>query len=274
MAIIKKMTKKIHKFDNGVCVYDDQLMPAQRQRYRIKNVHEADEEDLFIKIISSIPDDGYFVNIGTAIGYYAILAKKLSPQLHVHAVEPLESFRSCFLDNIKLNNLSIQDFVIHPIAVGATDGRVNFLEKGYESQLLVSNARQGMLSQTSMKIKNLIKAGLGSLGVKRYAAGLGRKSEVDTVTLDTLVRRVGQQVDVMSMDVQGLEVDILMGGSSVLEQADVKTFIIGTHGNKIHQRCIKILSEMNYMIEYDEPDTAHQPDGIIIASKGVQRLSA
>ena len=62
------MTRKIHKFDNGVRVYDDHLMPAQRQRYKIRNVHEADEEDLFIKIISSLPDDGTFVNIGTAIG--------------------------------------------------------------------------------------------------------------------------------------------------------------------------------------------------------------
>ncbi|GBE07666.1 hypothetical protein BMS3Bbin11_01778 [bacterium BMS3Bbin11] len=268
------MTEKIHKFDNGVCVYDDHLMPAQRQRYRIKNVHEADEEDLFIKIISSIPADGCFVNIGTAIGYYAILAKKLSPQLHVHAVEPLKSFRSCFLDNIKLNNLSIQDFVIHPTAVGATDGRVSFLEKGYESQLLVMNDRKGKLAQISMKIRDLIKAGLGSMGVKRYAAGMGRKSEVDTITLDTLVKRVGRQIDVMSMDVQGLEVDILTGGNSVLEQSDVKTIIIGTHGNNIHQLCIKMLSDRNYMIEYDEPDTPHQPDGIIIASKGVQRLSA
>ncbi len=268
------MTGNIHKFDNGVFVYDDQLMPAQRQRYRIKNVHEADEEALFIKIISSIPDGGCFVNIGAAIGYYAILAKKISPQLHIHAVEPLESFRRCFLDNIKLNNLSIQDFVVHPIAVAATDGRDSFLEKGYESQLMVSNAQQGLLGRIFMKIKNLIKAGLGRLGMKRYAAGMGRKSEVDTVTLESLIKRVGRQVDVMSMDVQGLEVAILMGGNSVLEQADVKTFIIGTHGNIIHRRCIEILSGKDYIIEHDEPDTPHQPDGIIVASKGVQWLNA
>lgn len=267
------MTKKTHKFNNGVRVYDEHLMPAQRERYRINNVHEADEEELFIKIISSIPAGGCFINIGTAIGYYAILAKKLSPQLNVHAVEPLESFRRYFIENIKLNNLSQQDFVIHPTAVGAVDGRVSFLEKGYESQLLQSTEQQGIFRQISMNLKNLIKAVLGGLGVKRYAAGMGRKSEVDSVTLDTLVKRVGQQIDVASMDVQGLEVDILKGGNSVLEHADVKTFIIGTHGKNIHQQCIRILADKNYVIEYDEPDTPHQPDGIIIASKGIQRLS-
>lgn len=267
------MTKVIHKFDNGVRVYDEHLMPAQRQRYSINNVHEADEEDYFIKIISSISEDGCFVNIGTAIGYYALLAKKLSPRLNVHAVEPLDYFRRCFNDNIKLNNFTSENFTIHPVAVGATDGRVSFLEKGYESQLLL-NTEKDTIRQASRKIKNLLKAFLGALGVKRYAAGLGRKSVVDAVTLDTLVKLVGRDIDVASMDVQGLEIDILRGGESILEQAKVKTFIIGTHGNSIHQQCIRMLQDKEYIIEYEEPDTRHQPDGIIIASKGVLRLNS
>lgn len=268
------MTRKIHEFDNSVRIYDDHLMPAQRQRYKIRNVHEADEEDLFIKIISSVPDNGCFVNIGTAIGYYAILAKKLSPKLHVHAVEPLQSFRACLSENILLNDLTDEDFIIHPFAVGAMDGRVSFLEKGYESQLLIKKDDVGVIHRSAMKIKDLTKALLGSIGVKRYAAGYGTKSETDTVTLETLFKQVGQQVDVMSMDVQGLELDILSGGESVLERADVKTFIIGTHGRAIHQKCINYLKSKAYTIEYEEEDTHHQPDGIVVASKGVLRLSS
>jgi len=268
------MSRKIHKFDNNVRVYDDHLMPAQRQRYMVKNVHEADEEDLFIKIISSIPENGCFVNIGTAIGYYAILAKKLSPRLNIHAVEPLQSFRSCFNENLLLNELTEVDFVIHPCAVGATNGRVSFLEKGYESQLLINSHDQKVTQQLAKKMKNQIKSVLGSLGVKRYAAGSGRKSETDTVTLEALVNQVGQQVDLVSMDVQGLELDILSGGESVLEKAAVKTFIIGTHGKSIHQQCIDMLKNKNYSIEYEEENTQHQPDGIIVASKGVLRLSS
>ncbi|MDX2476603.1 MAG: FkbM family methyltransferase [Gammaproteobacteria bacterium] len=268
------MSRKIHKFDNNVRVYDDHLMPAQRQRYMVRNVHEADEEDLFIKIISSIPENGCFVNIGTAIGYYAILAKKLSPRLNIHAVEPLQSFRSCFNENLLLNELTEVDFVIHPCAVGATNGRVSFLEKGYESQLLINSHDQKVTQQLAKKMKNQIKSVLGSLGVKRYAAGSGRKSETDAVTLEALVNQVGQQVDLMSMDVQGLELDILSGGESVLEKAVVKTFIIGTHGKSIHQQCIHMLKNKNYSIEYEEENTQHQPDGIIVASKGVLRLSS
>lgn len=268
------MIRKVHEFDNGVRVYDDQLMPAQRQRYKIRNVHEADEEDLFIKIITSLPGDGVFVNIGTAIGYYAILAKKLSPQLHVHAVEPLESFRNFFGENMMLNDLSENDFVIHPYAVGAINGRVSFLQKGYESQLLVSKKGQSLINFIAMQLKNLIKTSLGALGVKRYAAGSGTKSEIDTVTMETLMQQVGQVTDVMSMDVQGLETDILSGGTAVMQRGDVKTFIIGTHGRSIHQQCISMLTNNDYFVEYEEENTQQQPDGIIVASKGVRRLSA
>lgn len=166
------------------------------------------------------------------------------------------------------------DFVIHSCAVGATNGRVSFLEKGYESQLLVNSHDQKVTQQLAKKMKNQIKSVLGSLGVKRYAAGSGRKSETDAVTLEALVNQVGQQVDLMSMDVQGLELDILSGGESVLEKAAVKTFIIGTHGKSIHQQCIDMLKNKNYSIEYEEENTQHQPDGIIVASKGVLRLSS
>lgn len=268
------MTRKIHQFDNSIRVYDDHLMPAQRQRYKIRNVHEADEEDLFIRIISSVPENGCFVNIGAAIGYYAILAKKLSPQLYVHAVEPLQTFRACLNENILLNGLSEKYFIIHPCAVGATDGRVSFLEKGYESQLLVKRDNESVFHRFATNIKSHVKTVLGSLGVKRFAAGSGRKSETDSVTLETLYKQVGQQVDVMSMDVQGLELDILSSGEGVLERADVKTFIIGTHGKAIHQKCINILKSKGYTIEFDEEDTRHQPDGIIVASKGVLRLAS
>jgi len=266
------MTAGIHEFDNGVRVYDQHLMPAQRLRYRLRNVHEADEEDLFVRVVSRLPEDGCFVNIGTAIGYYAILAKKLSPRLHVHAVEPLQSFRDCFRENIKLNGLADDDFVVHQCAVGAVDGRAAFLEKGYESQLLLNRNAHGYAYRIVHRIKDLLKAALGWLGVKRYAAGLGRKSEVTTITLDRLVDKVGRPIDVMSMDVQGLEVDILNGGKTALDGGVVKTFIIGTHGKTLHRQCVDVLTQHDYVIEYDNANTENQPDGIIIASRGVTRL--
>lgn len=91
------MKRQIHMFDNEVRVFDDQLTPGQRDRYQIRNVHESEEEDIFVELIRAIPADGCFVNIGSAIGYYPLLAKKLAPHLTIHAVEPPERHRVFFL---------------------------------------------------------------------------------------------------------------------------------------------------------------------------------
>jgi FkbM family methyltransferase len=263
----------IHIFDNGVKVYDSHLMPAQRERYRERNVHEADEEDLFTEIINAIPSDGCYVNIGAAIGYYVILAKKLSPNLAVHAVEPLERFRGYFRDNLLLNGLSEDDFFIHPYGVSGTDGKTTFVAKGFESRVVQDEDSGFSLRRLADRAKDIIKGVLGKLGVKRYAEGAGEQTVIDTISLDTLVERIGSQVDVAQMDVQGLETLILAGGKKSLDDAVIRTFIVGTHGKRIHDRCIEILRGSGYSIEYEEADTANQPDGIIVASKGVTRLA-
>jgi hypothetical protein len=46
------MMKKEHLFDNGVKVFDYQLLPIQRERYKKRNVHEEDEKDFLIHDIA------------------------------------------------------------------------------------------------------------------------------------------------------------------------------------------------------------------------------
>jgi len=82
-----------------------------------------------------------------------------------------------------------------------------------------------------------------------------------------LVDRIGRAIDLLQMDVQGLEVEVLKGGTHSLESARVQTFLIGTHSLKIHRECSAILEEHGYIIEFDEPDTKDQPDGILVAKR-------
>lgn len=264
----------IHVFDNGVKVYDRHLMPAQRERYKLHNVHEADEEDIFTQIIRAIPADGCYVNIGSAIGYYVILARKLSPGLIIHAVEPLERFRRYFQANLQLNELTGEGLTLHPLGISDTEGEVSFVAKGFESRVVQEAEHAFTMSSVLQKTKERIKALLGRLGAKRYAEGAGEQTVIDTISLDTLVERVGRPVDVLQMDVQGLEVAILEGGRKTLANADVGTFIIGTHGNRIHQQCLDMLTDNGYEIEYEEAHTPHQPDGIIVASRHGRRLAS
>lgn len=88
------MNRSIHIFDNGVKVYEEQLNQNLRERLLSRNVHETEEEDLFVELVQSIPPNGCFVNIGKAIGYYHLLAKTISPSLNIHAIEPLKNIEN------------------------------------------------------------------------------------------------------------------------------------------------------------------------------------
>jgi hypothetical protein len=90
---------------------------------------------------------------------------------------------------------------------------------------------------------------------------------IPTITLDLLVRRIDRPVDLLQMDVQGLEVEVLKGGTQSMTAGSVRTFLIGTHGLPIHRECLARLRASGYTIELDQPDTTEQPDGIIVARK-------
>jgi FkbM family methyltransferase len=255
--------RKTHTFDNGIKVYDQHLIPAQRSRYKNQNVHEADEEDVFVKLVRSIPNDGCFANVGSAIGYYPILAKKLSPELTVHAVEPLEVHRKYFLENIELNGMRPNDFTIHTEGISVSEGYATFLVDGYGSGVVYPSLKT--------RIKGVLKKALGA--AQSHPRRIVReKTVIKTMTLDKLVNIVRKPVDLLQMDVQGLELSVLKSGSRSLKAGAVKTFLIGSHGRQLHQDCLDLLKKYGYTIEFEENDTQNQPDGIIVASKSVRRL--
>ena len=235
------MNRLVHVFDNGVQVYDNHLWPDQRERYRKRNVHEAEEEDTFVEILRSLPPDGCFVDIGSAIGYYPLLAKQMVPGLVVHAVEPLELHRRQFLENIALNGLAQRDFTIHEEAISSSVGRARFLEDGYGS------------------------------GIQRSSGAARTESrcvlDVRTTTLDRLMERIGRHVDLCQMDVQGHELDVLEGARRTLDSGGITTFLIGTHSPRLHRLCMALLTDHGYEILHDLYDTREQPDGILAASR-------
>ncbi len=248
--------RKIHTFDNGIRVYDDHLLEVQRRRYALHNVHEADEEELFLKIIHGLPSGACYVNVGGAIGYYCIMARKTRPDLRVLCFEPLPRHLAYFRENIPLNGLREDDFSIHPLAVSARAGRVVFQDSDYASSL-VAAAPAG-------PVKRLLRRLLGP----SRKAGATPRLEVDAITLAGIFQHVpGPALDFLQMDIQGFE-------QPVLEQyfADprsgaprVRAFLVGTHSREIHEACARLFRENGYELLVDEPDTTQQPDGILHA---------
>lgn len=258
------MSRSVHVFENGVQVYEDHLMELQRRRYEIRNVHEAEEEDIFRQIIRELSADAVYVNIGAAIGYYPILARKISPGLEIHAVEPLGRHRDFMRENLTLNDLEQTDITIHGEAISASNGRVMLIDSGYGSSIYPRLTPQ-------MPIRNLLKAVL--FAVPYIGKNAGSISKERSITLDRLMQRIGSPVDFLQMDVQGFELDVLRGATESLASGQVQTFLIGTHKVWIHSSCVTLLQDFGYQIKVDEEEVAGQPDGIILASKGVPILA-
>lgn len=264
------MHNEIHVFDNGVKVYGHHISRGQRKRYKKHNVHEAEEEKIFLEILSALPGDGCFVNIGSAIGYYPILVKKTLPGLVIHAVEPLELHQQCFLENIELNDFRQSDFYFHPVGISDSGGLMNFVEARYGSKIVRND--QEYHQRPKARIKTYVKMMLAGLGLYAYTPRQVRT--IETITLDKLMEIVGRPVDLLQMDVQGMELGVLMSGSRSLLAGDIKTFLIGTHGQALHRNCMDFLKQHGYLIEFEDGNTKDQPDGIIVASKGTKRLAA
>jgi FkbM family methyltransferase len=256
------MARAIHTFDNGVRVFEDQLWEGQRARYRKRNVHEAEEEDIFVDLIRRIPPDGCYVDVGAAIGYYLILGRKLAPRLEIHGVEPLERHWHLLRENLALNGLTSSEFTIHSEALTSSEGTEVFMDRGYSSRLTPVREKQ------NVTVSGRWKRFLESIGLRRPK---NATLTIPTITLDTLVRRIGRSIDLLQMDVQGLEVEVLKGGAESIRKGAIRTFLIGTHGRMIgltlHRECRELLQAAGYTIEIDQPDTKEQPDGILVARK-------
>ncbi len=80
------------------------------------------------------------------------------------------------------------------------------------------------------------------------------------------MRRIGRPIDLLQMDVQGLEVEVLKGGAGNEERARCE-LSSSAHMASRFIRNVASLQAGGYTIEIDQPDTKEQPDGILVARK-------
>lgn len=254
------MFGKVHQFRNGVQVYDSHISDAQRGRYQRENVHEPQEEMVFQKLIKTIPPEGCFVNVGSAIGYYPILAKSLRPDIEVHAFEPLYEHREKCESNLILNGFSDEDVAIHNVAISSESGWLKFVDAGFGSRIVETDMRSvaGLLREAKFWSRYVLRL-------------LGRQQRVEAQLVQSrTLWDVSQEIDgalhLVQLDVQGWEIDVLKGAERLLESEIIRGLLIGTHGRKIHRKCKIFLEQYNYEVLYDRPCPADQPDGILAAA--------
>ncbi len=237
------MTKTYHTFDNGLKIHDHHIIDIQRERYNENNVHEAEEESLFLEQLNNVQKDGIYVNIGAAVGYYSILAKINRPDITVHAYEPLSMHRKYMKENIILNGLKKKVIKLFSDAV-STEINVSKLNHIHFGSFLAIEEKKYQLIE---KLKGFVSNNL-----------------VKTVPLSVVVSRTGGCIDLLQMDIQGHELLVLKAGKDILKDRNIKRLIIGTHSEEIHSECANILSGAGYNLTFDCYETKLQPDGILI----------
>ncbi|TWT98130.1 hypothetical protein Pla108_22870 [Botrimarina colliarenosi] len=243
----------VHEFDNGVRVYDHHLLDTQRERYQKRNVHEEDEEDAFLAIIHGLPHNACYVNVGAAIGYYPLLARRLRSDLRIHCFEPLPRHRQFFRENIALNGFSEADFAIYETAVSTAPGRVVLRDESYGSAVAPGSPTLGR------RAKDFVKRLIGKGDATPTLT-------VKSIGLDEIGQAIGGgDIDFLQMDIQGHEEPVLNAYFAKNRTASgaIKSIMVGTHGAAIHDACRDMFHRHGFQLRIDEPHTENQPDGIL-----------
>lgn len=89
-----------------------------------------------------------------------------------------------------------------------------------------------------------------------------------TTTIDAFAESLGRPIDLVKIDIQGGEVDALLGAEQTLRNRRVHNWIVETHGPQIHRPCAQIFERFSHRMLLDAPKVEHQPDGMVVAATG------
>jgi FkbM family methyltransferase len=162
----------------------------QRQIYFF-GAYEIDHTTKWVELVS---DAKVVFDIGANVGVYSLLAADANPTASVHAFEPTPSTHAALLDNIRLNRLEGR-IVANGVALGRERGQA-FLNECLGSDGL--NDGMNFISRDARP---------------------ERVTTVDVLTLDDYCAERGiDRIDALKMDVEGGELDVLVGASRLLER--------------------------------------------------------
>lgn len=183
-----------------------------------------------------------FLDIGSNIGYYSLIAAKSNPNIKAYAFEPALGPKFYLKKNIFLNNFKEQ---IKPVEVALSNvsGKIDFYE--------VENVKYKYLKY------NL--AGEGNAGTKTKSRNF-IKNSVMSITLEDFVN--GEKlnsIDLIKIDTEGTEIDILNSGKSIIRQFQ-PIVICETLFNTIEDELDVFFKELNYRFYY------HTPQGLKMVS--------
>ena len=177
----------INRHDTGV--------GRQLQDY---GAYDPEEMDNLRQMVSSVPADPVILDIGANIGVTSlVLAQAAGPRGLVHAFEAQRSLFHMLAGNMALN--SIDNVHCHFQAVGATAGFASIPRIDYRSAA----------SFGSLQLNSALQVDAG-----QQAQG----GVFDQVPMDSIDALRLERVDVVKIDVEGMEADVLAGALHTLRR--------------------------------------------------------
>jgi len=187
------------------------------------------EEDATQRICGLIRPGDVVYDLGANAGYYAMVFAKYT-RGRIHAFEPMPDQQQIFRYHLATNH--VENVVLHPFAVSDVSGTRQF------SNVAAMPVNTYVSTSSSFDISN-------------------STISVETVSIDDFVYVRGfEPPQVMKIDVEGAELDVLMGARRVL--TEVKPFLLlGTHDvhyPDVREKCCQFLRDLGYTVEPTDED--------------------
>lgn len=177
------------------------------------------EHDKQRQIQKAIKAADVVYDVGANAGFYSLLASVLVGEKgHVYAFEPLPGNVRNLRKHMEINRVG--NCTVIEAAVSSSDGEASFDPS--------ADRHTAHLSTTGSTL-------------------------VRTVALDTLASRNEiRPPDFLKIDIEGAEYDCLLGCTRTI-QANRPIIFLATHGQEIHDLCLKLLAEWKYeVVSLDE----------------------
>ena len=169
-----------------------------------------------------------FLDIGSNIGYYSLMAAKSNPNIKVFAFEPAFGPKHFLQRNIQLNNFQNQITAVDS-ALSDTIGQIDFFEvKSLKYQNLKYNL-----------------AGEGNAGTKKTSRNF-IKNTVFSTTLSSFIESQNiSEIDLIKIDTEGTEITILNSGKDFITKFQ-PIIICETLFNTIENELENFFIDLNY----------------------------
>ena len=198
--------------------------PAKRKRWIIGSsdhscwlgIYERSEVNQFADVVRTLPKGAVIFDFGAHSGYFSLVAVSTNPDVVIHAFEP--SFRNEFLAaHIRLN--SIRNIHLHRCAVGREETDVSF--NGY------AIIQEDSINKSEFKEKGVVRQ----------------------IAIDQEIQKGHLPYpDLIKMDIEGAEVEALLGMMETLSKSKPKIFL-SMHSDQLRTDCLNLLERMGYQFK-------------------------